>query len=227
MANLKNLNLLKKLHNIQCAIDKLAKDANGYNYKYTSGDTVLNAIRPLMNQYGLLLKPEIIEVKNAPMEYINNYGKHKKEVLSEVKFKFTWIDIESGETDTGEWSANGMNEFERGIGSAATYAERYYLLKYFHIPSDEDDVDNKYRKQNFERPANNQNKETKGNKKDYNTMSEKEKIIFCQKFITNHYKSHNETIHNMLGGKKIGDLSLKEAETIIEVLKVEKKKGGK
>jgi len=28
------------------------------------------------------------------------------------------------------------------LGSALTYAERYFLLKYFHIATDEDDIDN-------------------------------------------------------------------------------------
>lgn len=39
-----------------------------------------------------------------------------------------------------------MNGFEKGLGSALTYAERYFLLKYFHIATDEDDIDNPERK---------------------------------------------------------------------------------
>ena len=39
-----------------------------------------------------------------------------------------------------------MNDWEKGLGSALTYAERYFLLKYFHIATDEDDIDNTGRK---------------------------------------------------------------------------------
>ena len=34
-----------------------------------------------------------------------------------------------------------MNAWDKGLGSALTYAERYYLMKTFHIATDEDDVD--------------------------------------------------------------------------------------
>jgi len=44
------------------------------------------------------------------------------------------------------FGANGLNEFEKGLGSALTYAERYFLLKFFHINTDEDDIDNDARK---------------------------------------------------------------------------------
>jgi hypothetical protein len=60
--------------------------------------------------------------------------------------RFTWIDSESGETDVNLFGANGQNDWEKGLGSALTYAERYFLLKYFHIATDEDDIDNDKRK---------------------------------------------------------------------------------
>ena len=56
--------------------------------------------------------------------------------------KFTWIDVETGEKDECLWGANGQNDWDKGVGSAMTYAERYFLLKYFHIATDEDDIDN-------------------------------------------------------------------------------------
>jgi hypothetical protein len=55
--------------------------------------------------------------------------------------RFTWIDTETGEKDENLFGANGMNDFDKGVGSAMTYGERYFLLKYFHIPTDADDVD--------------------------------------------------------------------------------------
>lgn len=60
--------------------------------------------------------------------------------------RFTWIDTESGEQDVNLFGANGQNDWEKGLGSALTYAERYFLLKFFHIATDKDDVDNEQRK---------------------------------------------------------------------------------
>lgn len=34
-----------------------------------------------------------------------------------------------------------MNNWDKSLGSAITYAERYFLLKQFHIATDKDDVD--------------------------------------------------------------------------------------
>ena len=49
--------------------------------------------------------------------------------------------MESGESETTDFFSQGCNGFDKGVGSAETYAERYFLLKYFHIATDEDDVD--------------------------------------------------------------------------------------
>lgn len=60
--------------------------------------------------------------------------------------RFTWVDIDTGEKDENLFGANGQNDWEKGLGGALTYGERYFLLKYFHIATDEDDIDNPDRK---------------------------------------------------------------------------------
>ena len=60
--------------------------------------------------------------------------------------QFTWVDCETGEKDVNLFGANGQNDWDKGVGSALTYAERYFLLKYFNIATDEDDIDNDQRK---------------------------------------------------------------------------------
>ena len=67
-------------------------------------------------------------------------------MLSKVMMRFTWIDCETGDKDENLFGANGQNDWDKGVGSALTYAERYFLLKYFHINTDEDDIDNPDRK---------------------------------------------------------------------------------
>jgi len=74
------------------------------------------------------------------------YEKAKSEILSKVMMRFTWIDVISGQKDENSFGANGQNDWEKGLGSALTYAERYFLLKFFHIATDEDDIDNSDRK---------------------------------------------------------------------------------
>ncbi len=142
---MENLNLYQKLLHIQTKINGLGKDKTTYQYKYVTGDKVLGEIKPLMNQLGLILKQEVISIENTRQDYLTAKGS-KSEILSKVMMQFTWIDCATGEKDVNSFGANGQNDWEKGLGSALTYAERYFLLKYFHIATDEDDIDNDQRK---------------------------------------------------------------------------------
>lgn len=139
---MEKMNLYQKLLHIQKEVDSFIKDTEGHNYSYVSGNQVLGKIRPLMNDLGLLLKPEITSIDNERMDYKTKYGE-KSEILSKVMFRMTWVDCDSGDMDVNLWGANGQNDWDKGVGSAMTYAERYFLLKYFHVPTDVDDVDDK------------------------------------------------------------------------------------
>lgn len=130
-----------KLLEIQKKINGLSKDKATYNYKYVTGDKLLGFIKPLMNDLGLLLKQEVLSIENSRQDYSTKNGE-KSEILSKVMMRFTWIDVETGDKDENLFGANGQNDWEKGLGSALTYAERYFILKYFHISTDEDDVDN-------------------------------------------------------------------------------------
>jgi hypothetical protein len=99
-----------------------------------------------MNELGLLLKQEVLSIENTRQDYTLKSGTNKSEILSKLSMRFTWIDCETGEEDENLFGANGQNDWDKGVGSALTYAERYFLLKYFHIATDEDDIDNPDRK---------------------------------------------------------------------------------
>lgn len=136
------MGLYTKLATIQSAIRGLGQDKSGNNYKYVSGSKVLSVIKPLMIEQGLLLKQEIVEIRNQRQDYtVGREQKPKSEILTTLIIKFTWVDAETGEKDENLFAANGQNDWDKGVGSALTYGERYFLLKFFHIATDEDDVD--------------------------------------------------------------------------------------
>jgi len=144
------LTLYQKLHEIQSQVLGLGKDKESLTYKYVTGTKVLDHIKPLMNSLGIILKQEIISIDNERQNYIVGFGttkqREKSEILTKVMMRFTWIDVDSGDKDENLFGANGQNDWDKGVGSALTYAERYFLLKYFHIATDEDDIDNPERK---------------------------------------------------------------------------------
>lgn len=138
------MNLYQKLVEIQKSVRALGKNSNaGYGasaYQYVSGSKVLDCIRPKMDELGILLTQQIDSIENERIDYMTKNGE-KSELMSKVTMTFTWIDAESGEKLPVKFGANGMNNWDKGLGSALTYAERYFLLKFFHIATDEDDVD--------------------------------------------------------------------------------------
>ena len=139
------LNLYQKLLEIQKQVIGLGKDKSALSYKYVTGDKVLSHIKPLMNSLGILLKQEVLSIENTRQDYTTKNGT-RSEIHSKVMLRFTWIDADTGEKDENLFGANGQNDWERGVPSAMTLGERYFLLKFFHIATDEDDIDNPERK---------------------------------------------------------------------------------
>ncbi|MGL4567832.1 MAG: ERF family protein [Fusobacteriaceae bacterium] len=150
------MSIYKKLAEIQKSIKGLGQDKRAQGYTYVTGNKVLDHVKPLMIEHGLLLKQEILSIENERQDYFtglvdvdktqNWKGKPKSEILSKVMMRFTWVDVDTGEKDENLFGANGQNDWEKGLGSALSYAERYFILKYFHIATDEDDIDNPDRK---------------------------------------------------------------------------------
>jgi len=141
------MSIYKKLLEIQKQVVGLAKDKSGNNYQYVTGTKVLEFIKPIMNKQGIILKQEVLSIENTRQDYATKSNPNKSEILSKVMMKFTWVDCETGEKDENLFGANGQNDWDKGVGSALTYGERYFLLKYFHIATDEDDIDNPERKE--------------------------------------------------------------------------------
>lgn len=134
------MSIYKKLLELQRSVVGLTKDKNGNSYQYVSGDKILGIVRPKMDELGLILVPEVTESNFSREDYSTKNGQ-KTEMFCSVKMRFTWIDADTGETLTSVWASSGMNAWDKGLGSALTYGERYFLLKFFHIATDRDDVD--------------------------------------------------------------------------------------
>lgn len=133
------MNIYEKLLEIQKSVDYLQKDNNGKQYDYVSSSQVLAQITKLMNKQGLLLVPEIQKhevttntTKTGTLSY-----------FTEIDVDFTWINVEKpSETYRVKFYGQGVDlAGEKGVGKALTYAEKYFFLKFFHIPTDKDDPD--------------------------------------------------------------------------------------
>ncbi len=136
------MNLYEKLLVIQDNIEKFVKDnqvGDGKQaYKAVSSEQVLDKVRPLLNELKLLLLPE---VDNANV-IVGATSSGTARYLTEMHMTMTWIDVESGEKLPQKWYAQGVDlAGEKGVGKGNTYAEKYYFMKAFHVPTPKDDPD--------------------------------------------------------------------------------------
>lgn len=148
------LTLEQKLIEVKKKVDYLKKDGKGHSYSYVTPSNILGAINPLLNEFGVLLVSEILEVNvervlSKPKGFdVFLHDKTKTTEIRDVyenlfliKMKMTWIDVYSDEKIEVQWFCAGCNGQEQGYGSALTYGERYFLLKQFNIPNNDDDPD--------------------------------------------------------------------------------------
>lgn len=141
------MNIYQKLIEVRKLVDFLQKDTQGYQYKYVSGSSVLNAIRPKMDEIGLLLITDIPEEKQDRYQYEGKDSKGSPKIIvqfvTKIKMRMTWINADLPEERLViEWLSSGEDEDPaKANGKAHTYGERYFLLKFFNIPTDNEDPD--------------------------------------------------------------------------------------
>lgn len=142
-------NLFQKLIEVKKAVAYIQKDASsgggGFSYKYASGSNVLLKVNEILNKEGVILKTEVVKSTYMPIEIEvrrNNQPTKKTEYLYSLEMLMTWVNADNPEEkDENHWAGYGCNGEEKGFGSALTYAERYFMLKYFNIPTDDMDPD--------------------------------------------------------------------------------------
>jgi hypothetical protein len=138
MANDTKMNLYKKLLEVRKSVDYLQKSTEGKQFNYTSSSQVLSSVRSAMNEHGILLLAQINSTRLS--ENITKSG--TVVYFTELDMTMTWVDVETGETIVLPWYAQGVDlAGEKGVGKALTYAEKYFILKQFNIPTDRDDPD--------------------------------------------------------------------------------------
>lgn len=132
------MNLYQKMVAIRNAVPYLQKAAQSTQYQYVSSSQTIAAVRDLLDQHGIFLKTEMLgqELKEFHTQ------KGALQFMTTVHMRFTWIHAENPEEQIVTlWEGQGVDNAEKGIGKAATYAEKYFILKTFNIPTDKDDPD--------------------------------------------------------------------------------------
>lgn len=129
----KVLNVHQRLNAIMGDVDYIKKNKSikigGGGYSVVGHDSVTALIHPLLVKYGVTLIPSV------------------KEVLQEgnrtsVKMEFSWINIDDPKDCIINFCAGyGIDQQDKGIGKAISYAQKNIILKTLHIETGERDIE--------------------------------------------------------------------------------------
>jgi len=132
------MNIHEKLLAIRATCSYLKKDNSGYQFKYVSSSQTLGSLRAAMDEHKVLLIPNVesVEVREGQT------AKGAPRLLTILHMSFTWVNGEDVKDQIKcTWVGQGVDDAEKGVGKALTYAEKYFLLKFFNIATDQDDPD--------------------------------------------------------------------------------------
>ena len=140
----KQKTLSQKLFEIKDEVSIMQKNQEGHGYTFVDEESILLKINAKMKELKIRLIPNFVPgtMKLDIVNYKNSKGQEKTDVLVNAEMKFVWEDLETNEKESNNWIMVGQQaDGSQAMGSGLTYANRYFLLKYFNIATSQDDPD--------------------------------------------------------------------------------------
>lgn len=204
------MNIYEKIHQVMQDVQYLQKDGfvetgNGKGYKAMTDEKVATTFRPALLKARLVILPIAMSTKRTDEIVKDNYGKEKKNRVTDCDVTYRIIDIDNP-TDYVDVasSGTGVDTQDKGIGKAMTYARKYMLLNTFLTPTgnDTDDIssdiyDEKLYGKTDDLP--------KPSTKSVAQLQKEVVAIADQKGIT--YEQLTETMYPKYGNKTFAELS--------------------
>ena len=136
------MNIYEKLISIRKSTGYIQKTEHGnQGAMYVDPAILMQKIRTKLDEASILLVPALSEtnIDNIPDPTKNN--PNATSFIFRSKMVYTFIDAESGEKLEVPWFIVGKHLQDPSMagGAALTYFERYFLLKFFQIPTSKDD----------------------------------------------------------------------------------------
>lgn len=129
--------LFKKLSLALAEVKRIPK--TGWNdfhrYKYAMEGDILDGIRPILSDVGLMLWTTIEEDERKVLEYFKRGNAEGKKTVTRVKVLFTIGCADTGEILESRYIGEGEDEADKGLYKAYTGATKYFLSKNFLISS--------------------------------------------------------------------------------------------
>ncbi len=120
-------------------IRKAQEATGGARYKYRGTDTIINALAPVLNKYGVFTTVEDFDYNHTSTVTASNKVLTTATLLKKVTFYGP-----QGDSVYSICAGENSDYSDKATGGASTYAYRYALVQTFVLPTDEDDPDAKY-----------------------------------------------------------------------------------
>lgn len=113
----------------QAKFKTVIKNCHGYGYDYADISSIMDAVRPALNENGLYVYQKVTSTDGTSITCETFIANENGEVIS------------SGPLTINAVAQKGMNQAQ-ALGSAQTYARRYSLSSFLGIASESDDDGN-------------------------------------------------------------------------------------
>ena len=137
----KKLNIHQRINAVMADISYIQKGDKMVNnqYRFISHDQVSAALHPLLVKHGINIVPTIVEHSIEWREYKDKYDNTKFRGFTEVTADVAFQNIDVlAETVISRQVGYGIDEQDKGIGKAVSYACKYAMLKVFCLETGDD-----------------------------------------------------------------------------------------
>lgn len=130
--------IIKKVNSDKRLVPDLLKAPKGNNFRAVSESAILDVINPILNEEGLFYIVEVIDPKLDIKEAWGSKGK-KLQFIATLKIKINFYCDENEEfICSTEAVGMGIDDNDKAMGKAYTYAVKYALLKLFRLQFGDD-----------------------------------------------------------------------------------------
>lgn len=140
-------NIYARIAAVEAKLDVIKKNKSGYGYTYADEEAILPKVKKFMRENKLVLIPQITPglTKVQPIEIVktkvgkngNTYEDKSMETM--VYGDMTWTFVCTDDPDQQlplSWTFVGSAaDASQAFGGSLTYSQRYFLTKFFHIPT--------------------------------------------------------------------------------------------
>ena len=129
--------IIQKINSDKKLIPDLAKSENGNNFRAISESAILDVVDPILKDAGWFYT---VEVKKSDLQIREAYGSKGKKLqfIATVEIRLYFYEDKANE-NSGIWTFStesvgmGIDDNDKAMGKAYTYAIKYALLKLFRL----------------------------------------------------------------------------------------------